>query len=91
MGTWRWYSKVLFGIGLLAFAWLVWPTPWRYERDPDVLLRIHRVTGATEVWDYSSNYWRRAKTAREQEAWERELDAAIAASGGIDAANRQPR
>ena len=28
MGTWRWYSKVLFGFAVLAFAYWVWPTPY---------------------------------------------------------------
>ena len=80
MRTWRWYSKVLFGLAVLAFACLVWPTPWRYQRGPDTLLRVHRVTGVTEVWDDSSNYWERARTAaeykRDNDQAKEDLDAA---------------
>ncbi len=30
MRTWRWYSKVLFALLVAAFAYFVWPTPWRH-------------------------------------------------------------
>ena len=30
MRSWRWYSKVLFALLVAAFAYWVWPTPWRY-------------------------------------------------------------
>jgi hypothetical protein len=31
MRTWRWYSKLLFALLVAAFAYFVWPTPWRYH------------------------------------------------------------
>ena len=37
MRTWRWRSKVLLGLLLLAFAYYVWPTPWAcYPVNPSV-------------------------------------------------------
>ena len=30
MRAWRWHSKVLFALLVAAFAYSVWPTPWRY-------------------------------------------------------------
>jgi hypothetical protein len=49
MRTWRWYSKLLFALLVAAFAYFVWPTPWRYDHTRDgTLVRIHRVTGKTE-------------------------------------------
>ena len=34
MRTWRWYSKLGFALLLAAFAYCVWPTPWRYFPPP---------------------------------------------------------
>jgi len=54
MRHWRWYSKVLLGLVLAAFAYWVWPTPWRYdhlgyEGGHRVPVRTHRVTGHEQV------------------------------------------
>ena len=43
--------------GTLAFAWLVWPTPYRYGRDLD-RHRIHRFSGKSEVYDKRKDEWR---------------------------------
>src|SRR5690348_3240443 len=37
-------------IAAVLFAWAVWPTPYRYERERSDLLRINRLTGKT--WEY---------------------------------------
>ena len=31
----------------LAFAWTVWPTPYRYHVAHEFLIREHRITGKT--------------------------------------------
>jgi len=37
MRTWRWYSKVLLALVVVAFAYYVWPTPWTcYQLNPSV-------------------------------------------------------
>jgi len=43
MRTWRWYSKVLLGLLILAFAYYVWPTPWQCFYDGHFLVRTHRL------------------------------------------------
>jgi hypothetical protein len=49
MRQWRWYSKVLFALLVAAFAYWVWPTPWRYEKvqrwGEETLIRVNRFTG----------------------------------------------
>jgi hypothetical protein len=55
MRRWRWYSKVLFVLVVAAFAYWVWPTPYRYLPVPGenligrawlaVGLRVNRFTG----------------------------------------------
>jgi membrane protein implicated in regulation of membrane protease activity len=53
MRSWPWYSKVLFALAVLAFAWLVWPTPWRRSEvtvsSTRVIVRENRLTGRTQV------------------------------------------
>ncbi len=52
MRTWRWYSKVLLGLLILAFAYYVWPTPWRYDMtrgSQSIPFRINRFTGDAEM------------------------------------------
>ena len=34
---------------LAAFAWFVWPTPWRYARLGQQPVRTHRVTSRAEL------------------------------------------
>ena len=49
MRHWRWYSKVLLALLVAAFAYFVWPTPWvPYSRSTEII-RVHRVTGHTQV------------------------------------------
>ena len=48
MRTWRWYSKVLFALLVAAFAYWVWPTPWRWEETNTGLYRLNRFTGRVE-------------------------------------------
>jgi hypothetical protein len=50
MRTWRWYSKVLLGLLILAFAYYVWPTPWTcYQLNPSVSSASdNRMGGITE-------------------------------------------
>lgn len=43
--------------GALAFAWFVWPTPYRYGRDLD-RHRVNRFTGKSEVYDKRRDAWR---------------------------------
>ena len=56
MRTWRWYSKALFALLVAAFAYFVWPTPWRYftaRTDmPEIgtSWREHRVTGRLQLF-----------------------------------------
>ena len=38
MKHWRWYSKVLLALALLAFAYWVWPTPWSSFRTTTAFL-----------------------------------------------------
>jgi len=41
MRTWRWYSKVLLGLLILAFAYYVWPTPWTcYQFNPGGVVSV---------------------------------------------------
>jgi hypothetical protein len=50
MRSWRWYSKVLFALLAAAFAYWVWPTPWRYDHwEGGGAIRTHRVTGRMQV------------------------------------------
>lgn len=49
--------------GALAFAWLVWPTPYRYGRDLD-RLRVNRITGKAQVYDQRKEEWRAARGGR---------------------------
>jgi len=58
MRTWRWYSKVLFALLVAAFAYWVWPTPWRYEIvwGGEALIRVNRFTGS--AYEYDSKGWR---------------------------------
>jgi hypothetical protein len=52
MRSWRWYSKVLFALLVVAFAYFVWPTPWRYTGGPSGrLLRINRLTQSVDTYD----------------------------------------
>jgi hypothetical protein len=50
MRTWRWYSKLLLGLLLLAFAYWVWPTPYRYWRDGFMVSRMDRLRGMVQDW-----------------------------------------
>jgi hypothetical protein len=43
--------------GALAFAWLVWPTPYRYGRDQD-RHRVNRFNGKSQVYDKRKDEWR---------------------------------
>jgi len=57
MRHWRWRSKALFAILVAAFAYYVWPTPWRYFSDESYRggsggvcnIRVHRVTGRAQI------------------------------------------
>lgn len=52
------------GIGLLVlvFAWTVWPTPYRYHRFRQTVVRIDRLTGAAEA--LYRNGWQRLDGSR---------------------------
>ena len=54
MRHWRWYSKLLFALVVAAFAYFVWPTPWRhftaYMGDMTLTYREHRITGETQLF-----------------------------------------
>ena len=41
---------------LAAFAWTVWPTPWRHFKAEGVNVRVQRATGTTEVLDPSDGW-----------------------------------
>ena len=43
----HWRKVVLFAF-LIAFAWLVWPTPYRYHQLGPVTVRENRFTGKLE-------------------------------------------
>ena len=63
MRSWKWYSKVLFGLVVAAFAWFVWPTPWKYL-GPGI--RVERITGKAWALDETSKtgwspYWKGSK------------------------------
>ena len=49
MRTWRWYSKVLLALVALAFAYWVWPTPYRYWNDHAWSFRVNRFTGTAQA------------------------------------------
>jgi hypothetical protein len=51
MRAWKWYSKTLLALAILAFAYLVWPTPWRYDHAKGVPVRTHRITGETQEFN----------------------------------------
>jgi len=51
MRTWTWYSKLLLVLVLAAFAYWVWPTPWKTYKTGRVNLRVNRFTGHTQrLW-----------------------------------------
>jgi hypothetical protein len=51
MRSWRWYSKLLFALAVVAVCYFVWPTPWRTSptihahSGIPVLVRQNRLTG----------------------------------------------
>jgi len=46
MGSWGWYSKVLFALLVAAFAYWVWPTPYLYLHGlQGIPVRVNRFTG----------------------------------------------
>lgn len=51
MRAWNWYSKAAFALVLLAFAYWVWPTPWRVFRQDGVNWRVNRFTERTQRFD----------------------------------------
>ena len=57
MRTWRWYSKLLFALLLLAFAYLVWPTPWRQFNAEGATWRQNRFTSRVLLFDTSDGKW----------------------------------
>ena len=58
MRTWHWYSKLALALLLAAFAYYVWPTPWRvYNRGDGEWQRVHRLTGRSEFLD--DDGWKR--------------------------------
>ena len=68
MRSWRWYSKALFALAVVAFYWFVWPTQWNYGvqsfglGDGHVFpLRVNRLTGRTEWYIVG---WRDPSRAR---------------------------
>jgi len=61
MRTWRWYSKLLFALLVAAFAYLVWPTPWRYLSWHEMPIKVHRLTGRTEM--LRAEGWREVKAS----------------------------
>lgn len=49
MRSWKWYSKVLFVLVLVAFGWWVWPTPWETYRDATGgRVRVNRFTNRSQ-------------------------------------------
>lgn len=50
MRHWRWYSKLLFALLVAAFAYWVWPTPWRYDHVREIPIRTHRVTDRAQMF-----------------------------------------
>ena len=58
MRSWRWYSKVLFALLVVAYAYWVWPTPWRdegYVTNPSGVqmeVRLRRITGRAQFLSY---------------------------------------
>ena len=62
MRSWRWYSKVLFALMVAAFAYWVWPTPWRYYAagvgGGVMLFRENRFTGRTQFKPANMGNWR---------------------------------
>jgi hypothetical protein len=56
MRTWRWYSKVLLALAILAFAYFVWPTPYRYFTVRGVAHRENRFTGEVTAF-YDNVGW----------------------------------
>lgn len=50
MSEWRWYSKMLLALAVVAFAYSVWPTPYRYMTTGGRgVWRIARITGQGAV------------------------------------------
>ena len=60
MRTWRWYSKVVLALVLLAFAYSVWPTPWYYMEGG--WQRVNRLTGSLQSFDPQGG-WQPESTA----------------------------
>ena len=63
---------ILVGVGaLMVLAFLVWPTPYRYlylNEGGDVSpVRVHRITGRTEVLDSSSGWYEAEESDAEAE------------------------
>ena len=67
MRSWRWYSKVLFALLVVAFAYWVWPTPWRYDHTQvgrlHLPVRTHRITGRAEM--LSGTTWEQRKPPKQ--------------------------
>jgi len=58
MRTWRWYSKLLFAVFLLAFAYWVWPTPYSHTTGyRGVPVRVSRITGSKQ--EFCQGRWLR--------------------------------
>ena len=58
MRSWRWYSKLLFALLIVAFAYFVWPTPWVYHLNGDEIFRVNRATGSVEFRHPPAHSWR---------------------------------
>jgi len=56
VGNRCWWSKLLFVVLAVAFAWFVWPTPWHYTTHQGLAARIHRASGYLQV--YTGDGWR---------------------------------
>ncbi|MFH1563613.1 MAG: hypothetical protein ABIF11_09425 [Nitrospirota bacterium] len=78
MKIWQIISGALLGIIIILFAYFVWPTPYKYytikydtRGSNEGLVRIHRVTGDTQVLHYPFNCWGKVMSQKEWQEWER--------------------
>jgi len=54
----KWLWKLILALGIVLFAYFVWPTPWIYFCSGDgTMIRVNRFTHVVAHWNIQYDCW----------------------------------